>query len=73
MTMFDRLIASITAVVLLLGGNAYAQAPITIGFLSPLSGAIAAGGKDMYSGCELYWQETGWQVANLDAGHTRPA
>src|SRR5438270_4755575 len=40
-----------------------AQGPIKIGFLSPLSGAIAAAGKDMYSGCELYWQETGWRVA----------
>jgi branched-chain amino acid transport system substrate-binding protein len=46
-------------------GDASAQGtgPIRIGFLSPLSGAIAAAGKDMYSGCELYWQETGWQVA----------
>jgi len=40
-----------------------AQGPIKIGFVSPLSGAIAQAGKDMYSGCELYWQETGWQVA----------
>ena len=37
--------------------------PIKIGFVSPLSGAIAAAGKDMYSGCELYWQETGFQAA----------
>ena len=37
-----------------------AQGPIKIGFISPLSGAIAQAGKDMYSGCELYWQETGW-------------
>src|SRR5262250_14251 len=44
-------------------GEATAQGPIKIGFISPLSGAIAAAGKDMYSGCELYWQETGWQVA----------
>jgi branched-chain amino acid transport system substrate-binding protein len=44
-------------------GEAAAQAPIKIGFLSPLSGAIAAAGKDMYSGCELYWQESGWQMA----------
>jgi len=43
--------------------QAGAQGPIKIGFLSPLSGAIAAAGKDMYSGCELYWQETGWQMA----------
>ncbi|HWN92507.1 MAG TPA: ABC transporter substrate-binding protein, partial [Verrucomicrobiae bacterium] len=34
-----------------------------IGFISPLSGAIAQAGKDMYSGCELYWEETGWQLA----------
>jgi len=39
------------------------QGPIRIGFLSPLSGAIAAAGKDMYAGCELYWQESGWQMA----------
>ena len=44
-------------------GEAAAQTPIKIGFLAPLSGAIAAAGKDMYSGCELYWQETGWQMA----------
>jgi len=43
--------------------EASAQGPIKIGFISPLSGAIAAAGKDMYSGCELYWQETGWQAA----------
>src|SRR4029453_5977833 len=44
-------------------GDASAQGPIKIGFLSPLSGAIAAAGKDMYSGCELFWQESGWQMA----------
>jgi branched-chain amino acid transport system substrate-binding protein len=38
------------------------QAPIKIGFISPLSGAIAQAGKDMYSGCELYWQENSWQI-----------
>jgi branched-chain amino acid transport system substrate-binding protein len=43
--------------------NVQAQGPIKIGFISPLTGAIAAAGKDMYSGCELYWQETGWQMA----------
>ena len=42
---------------------AAAQAPIKIGFLSPMSGAIAQAGKDMYSGCELYWQERGMQIA----------
>jgi branched-chain amino acid transport system substrate-binding protein len=44
-------------------GNAAAQGPIKIGFLSPLSGAIAAAGKDMYAGCELFWQESGGQMA----------
>jgi branched-chain amino acid transport system substrate-binding protein len=48
---------------LLVPPAAVAQGPIKIGFISPLSGAIAAAGKDMYSGCELYWQETGWQIA----------
>ena len=38
------------------------QGPIKIGFLSPISGAIAAAGKDMYSGCELFWKESNWQV-----------
>ena len=40
-----------------------AQGPVKIGFLSPLSGAIAQAGKDMYSGCELFWEEAGWQLA----------
>jgi branched-chain amino acid transport system substrate-binding protein len=48
---------------LLAAGDADAQGPIRIGFISPLTGAIAAAGKDMYSGCELYWQDSGWQMA----------
>src|SRR5882762_8476052 len=58
-----RLGLVIAALLALVAGEAAAQGPIKIGFISPLSGAIAAAGKDMYSGCELYWQETGWQVA----------
>ncbi len=46
-----------------LATDARAQVPIKIGFLAPLSGAIAQAGKDMYSGCELYWEESGWQLA----------
>ena len=42
---------------------AEAQGPIKVGFISPLSGAIAQAGKDMYSGCELFWKESGWQLA----------
>ncbi len=43
--------------------DAAAQGPIRLGFISPLSGAIAQAGKDMYSGCELFWEEAGWQMA----------
>jgi branched-chain amino acid transport system substrate-binding protein len=46
-----------------LATEARAQAPVKIGFVAPLSGAIAQAGKDMYSGCELYWEESGWQLA----------
>jgi branched-chain amino acid transport system substrate-binding protein len=59
-----RMMVALTLAMTVLGGaSAWAQGPIKIGFLSPLSGAIAAAGKDMYSGCELYWQESGWQMA----------
>jgi branched-chain amino acid transport system substrate-binding protein len=60
------LIMTIVVGVLSLGGgvrDATAQGPIKIGFLSPISGAIAQAGKDMYSGCELFWEESGWQLA----------
>src|SRR5437867_5116194 len=57
-----RLLLAVSLVVVL-AREASAQGPIKIGFISPLSGAIAAAGKDMYSGCELYWQEMGWQAA----------
>ena len=43
-------------------GVASGQEPIKIGFISPLSGAIAQAGKDMYSGCEMFWEESGWQI-----------
>src|SRR5262249_38052631 len=62
------LVASLVA---LFAGEATAQGPIKIGFISPLSGAIAAAGKDMYSGCELYWQEAGRQTAGRKIEGTR--
>jgi branched-chain amino acid transport system substrate-binding protein len=59
-----RVVLMVTVVTsVLLAGAVAAQGPIKIGFLSPLSGAIAAAGKDMYNGCELYWQENGWQMS----------
>ena len=57
------LVSLLATAFLLAAGDADAQGPIRIGFISPLTGAIAAAGKDMYSGCELYWQESGWQMA----------
>jgi len=54
----------VTLWILLAGrADAQGQGSIKIGFISPLTGAIAAAGKDMYSGCELYWQEQGWQMS----------
>jgi branched-chain amino acid transport system substrate-binding protein len=58
-----KILLLLAAAALLAPGGAGAQGPIKIGFISPLTGAIAAAGKDMYSGCELYWQESGWQMA----------
>ena len=58
-----KIVMMLVAAVLCSPGGAAAQGPIKIGFISPLTGAIAAAGKDMYSGCELYWQESGWQMA----------
>jgi branched-chain amino acid transport system substrate-binding protein len=58
-----RLVLMMAVASVFVAGEAAAQGPIKIGFISPLSGAIAAAGKDMYAGCELYWQELGWQMA----------
>jgi branched-chain amino acid transport system substrate-binding protein len=40
-----------------------AKGPIKIGFISPLSGGMAANGKDMLTGIELYLEEIGYQAA----------
>jgi branched-chain amino acid transport system substrate-binding protein len=58
-----RILLLLAAAAMVAPGGAAAEGPIKIGFISPLTGAIAAAGKDMYSGCELYWQESGWQMA----------
>jgi branched-chain amino acid transport system substrate-binding protein len=54
---------AILGVVGLAAGPAMAQEQLKIGFLAPLSGAGAQAGRDMYSGCEMFWEENGWQVA----------
>ncbi|NWF93851.1 MAG: ABC transporter substrate-binding protein [Syntrophaceae bacterium] len=42
---------------------AQARGPIKIGFITPLSGGMAANGKDMLAGFQLYLEEIGYQVA----------
>ncbi len=42
---------------------AQARGPIKIGFITPLTGGMAAIGKDMLSGLELYLEEIGYTVA----------
>jgi len=42
---------------------AQAKGPIKIGFITPLSGGMAANGKDMLAGIQLYLEEIGYQVA----------
>jgi len=60
-----RLVLSLAIMLALLAGvvEVGAQGPIKIGFLAPLSGAGAQAGKDMHSGCEMFWEENAWQVA----------
>ena len=43
--------------------QAQAKGPIKIGYISPLSGGMAANGKDMLTGIELYLEEIGYQAA----------
>ncbi len=47
------------------GSPSWAQGkgPIKIGFISPLSGGMAANGKDMLAGFELYFEEIKYQAA----------
>jgi branched-chain amino acid transport system substrate-binding protein len=61
---FVTVVLALLAVAIASEAAGQAAGPIKIGFLSPLSGAIAAAGKDMYSGCELYWQESGWHAGD---------
>lgn len=37
--------------------------PIRIGLLSPLTGVLAAGGKELVEGFELYWKQKGTTIA----------
>jgi branched-chain amino acid transport system substrate-binding protein len=39
---------------------------IRIGLLSPLTGVLAAGGKELVEGFELYWKQAGTKIAGRD-------
>jgi branched-chain amino acid transport system substrate-binding protein len=38
-------------------------APIKIGLLAPLTGVVAAGGKELADGFQMYWEQVGGQIA----------
>jgi branched-chain amino acid transport system substrate-binding protein len=40
--------------------------PIKIGFLAPFSGAVAAGGDEMYNGFYLFFDQMGWEIAGRE-------
>lgn len=47
--------------------NAFAQSgPIRIGLMAPLTGVVAAGGKELVEGFNLYWDQVGRKVAGRD-------
>jgi len=43
--------------------RAQAGGPIKIGLLSPLTGVLAAGGKELVEGFELWWEQKNKEVA----------
>jgi branched-chain amino acid transport system substrate-binding protein len=56
-----------TAVALALPDRAPAQkGPIKIGFLIPETGPLAANGKDMANGFQLFFEEQGWKLAGRE-------
>ncbi|MEN3295233.1 MAG: branched-chain amino acid transport system substrate-binding protein [Burkholderiales bacterium] len=48
-------------------GNALAQGgPIRIGLLTPLTGVVASGGKEIAEGFNMYWNQAGRKVAGRE-------
>ena len=43
--------------------SAQSSGPIRIGLLAPLTGVLAAGGKELVEGFELFWKQNGTTVA----------
>jgi branched-chain amino acid transport system substrate-binding protein len=64
-TIWTVVIAMVAGVILFTPLISWGQAkgPIKIGYISPLSGGMAANGKDMLAGIQLYLEEIGYQAA----------
>src|SRR5262245_24026974 len=61
------IVAAALALALAGPGRAPAQkGPIKIGFLIPETGALAANGKDMANGFQLFFEEQGWKLAGRE-------
>lgn len=46
--------------------RAQGTGPIKIGLLTPLTGVVAAGGKEIQEGFELYWKQVGHKLAGRE-------
>jgi branched-chain amino acid transport system substrate-binding protein len=46
--------------------RAQGTGPIKIGLLTPLTGVVAAGGKEIQEGFELYWKQVGGKIGNRE-------
>jgi branched-chain amino acid transport system substrate-binding protein len=46
--------------------RAQGTGPIKIGLLTPLTGVVAAGGKEIQEGFELYWKQVGSKIAGRE-------
>src|SRR3569623_756029 len=46
--------------------RAQGSGPIKIGLLTPLTGVVASGGKEIQEGFELYWKQVGHKIAGRE-------
>jgi branched-chain amino acid transport system substrate-binding protein len=46
--------------------SAQGKGPIKIGLLTPLTGVVASGGKEIQEGFELYWNQVGHKIAGRE-------
>jgi len=46
--------------------SAQGKGPIKIGLLTPLTGVVASGGKEIQEGFEMYWNQVGHKIAGRE-------